>query len=129
VGLPTLPKPFRPFASPTPRQADRLRGSSRERGYDARWDKAARAYRRRHPLCEYCLASAFGLNRDGLSTRVDHLFPQRRFAGVFWRAEWWVASCDACDADKQALERGPQAGLDALARLMGRAPLDTPGGG
>jgi 5-methylcytosine-specific restriction endonuclease McrA len=125
--MPSLPKPFRAFAAPTPRQVDRERGSSRERGYDSRWDKAARAYRRHHPVCEYCAAGAFGEIRDALSSRVDHLFPQRRHPGVFWRTCWWVASCDECDGFKQALERGPQRGLDDLARRLGRPPLDTPG--
>lgn len=35
---------------------ERDRASSRERGYDRRWDQVSRIHRQRHPLCERCLA-------------------------------------------------------------------------
>lgn len=118
------PPRFTPAARRGPRQADADRGSSRQRGYSTVWDKAARAFRREHPLCQYCQAGAFGPVRASGATRVDHLYPQRRYAGVFWDAAWWVTSCDACDAAKQALEHQGRPALDALAVKMGRPILE-----
>src|SRR5579872_3478511 len=108
--MPRRPPVFAQRAATT----DRL--SARQRGYDARWDRESRAWRRYNPLCLYCLAGAFGQARTSAATRVDHLYPQRRFPGVFWLTDYWVSSCDECDAAKQALEHGTKAGLDALAR-------------
>ena len=105
-----------------------LRLSSTARGYNSAWDRASKDWRRRFPLCEYCLKGAFGEASVTACTRVDHLYPQRRFAGVFWASQWWVSSCDACDGAKQALELGPVAGLDSLAALLGRPLLDRAGG-
>jgi 5-methylcytosine-specific restriction enzyme A len=48
---------------------DRL--SSRDRGYDSRWDIVSRDYKRKHPLCEDCL-------QNGLTTvteMVHHIIP------------------------------------------------------
>lgn len=118
--MPRRPPVFDPQGGRTRKPAAEQRLTSRERGYDSRWDRESKAFRRLHPLCEYCLEGAFDEVRTSASTRVDHLYPQRRFPGVFWLAQWWVASCDACDAAKQALEHGPQALLDALAARMGR---------
>ena len=121
------PKAFRPRALPAARPHDGHRGSARERGYTPAWDREARRFRREHPLCQYCAAGAFGQVRSSSTTRVDHLYPQRRFADVFWVTAWWVASCDSCDAAKQALEHKPQPALDQLARLLGRPVLQAGG--
>lgn len=117
------PPRFRPRVQRSAQALDRDRGSSRERGYSAAWDRAARDYRREHPLCAYCAAGAFGPVRTSAATRVDHLYPQRRFPGVFWDQAWWVGSCDDCDAAKQALEHRGRAELDALAAKLGRPVL------
>ncbi|HTK34563.1 MAG TPA: hypothetical protein VL358_04645 [Caulobacteraceae bacterium] len=126
--MPKRPPTYRPAHMGAPaarkREVDRDRGSARARGYTSTWDKASKTYRREHPLCEYCDAGAFGPCRVTATARVDHLYPQRRYRGVFWRTEWWVASCDACDALKQALEHQGHAALDALARRLGRPTLD-----
>jgi hypothetical protein len=128
--MPTLPKPFRAGGRPTGRAAERThdqyRGSARERGYSAAWDRASASYRAKHPLCEYCAAGAFAEARDSLTTRTDHLYPQRRFPGVFWLTLYWVASCDECDAAKQALEHQGRAALDRLAATLAKPILPTP---
>jgi hypothetical protein len=118
--MPSRPAVFNPR---TPGRQAEQRLSSRARGYSAAWDKASKAYRHFNPVCQYGEAGALGEEHTAAATRVDHLYPQRRFPGVFWIAELWVSSCDECDALKQALEHGPVAGLDALARRLGRKTL------
>jgi 5-methylcytosine-specific restriction protein A len=124
--MPSRPQVFQGRERRSPDQVDRDRGSARERGYTAQWDRASADYRREHPLCEYCAAGAFGPQRVTACTRTDHLYPQRRFPGVFWLEQWWVASCNDCDAAKQALEHQGQTALDRLARLI-RRPVLTGG--
>lgn len=119
--MPTSPGFFRPRGTPTratlTRQADERRGSARERGYSGAWDKARRAYLAAHPLCAYCELEG----RIEPAVLVDHLYPHRRFEGVFWSSQWWVASCKAChDGMKQRIEAQGRAGLDDLARRLGR---------
>lgn len=85
------------------RAHDRRRGSFRERGYDARWDKARAAYLRQHPLCVMC-------RRAGqlvAATVVDHIVPHRRDQRLFWDESNWQALCKRHhDRDKQRIERG-----------------------
>lgn len=110
--------------------SDRDRGTARERGYTASWDRASAAYGRDHPLCEYCLVGAFGEVRDEPRACTDHLYPQRRFRGIFWRDEWWVSCCDDCHKGGKA--QAEHEGLDALHRLadlLGRPRLQPEGGG
>ena len=108
------------------RQYDQRRGSPRARGYDAEWDRAARAYRQENPFCEYCDAGAFGPPRTEPSTCVDHLYPQKGDRDLFWKREWWVAACDSCHAGpKQSVETMPPETLHRLARLLRRPVLET----
>lgn len=51
------------------RQADARRGSARERGYDARWERKRRRYLARHPICVLC---------GGQATVADHHPESRR---------------------------------------------------
>jgi hypothetical protein len=124
VDMPTLPPTFRPGGARSRREqnidADRRRGSARQRGYTGAWDKAAAGYIAEHPVCEYC-------DLDGylaVATLVDHLYPQRQFDGVFWERGWWVACCASCHSGmKQAAERAGKGALDDLARRLGRVVL------
>ncbi len=115
--MPVRPPTFRPRGARSKREIDRDRGTSIERGYDARWRHARRAYLVDHPLCEYC-------DLDGVVTAaslVDHLYPHRRHANVFWIEGWWVASCTPCHSVmKQRVEQAGKPALDALARRLGR---------
>jgi 5-methylcytosine-specific restriction endonuclease McrA len=109
------------------RQYDARRGSARDRGYDARWDKASAAHRREHPFCQYCEAGAFGAVRVSSTTCTDHLYPHRGDADLFWAAQWWVGSCDECHAGpKQSAELKGRRELDRLAALLG-LPVRTGG--
>lgn len=127
--MPDMPPRFRPGGWRPPaevkREQDQRRGTSRQRGYSAAWDKAAAGHRRNDPLCRYCELQKRPL---APATCVDHLYPHRTYADVFWRREWWVSSCDLCHAGfKQAVERQGKPALDALANSLGLPTLD-PGG-
>ncbi|AYO78328.1 hypothetical protein EBF16_16395 [Sphingobium yanoikuyae] len=127
--MPTMPRRLRPAGSRSPGQArreqDERRGSASERGYTGRWAKASASFRRRCPLCEYCALDG----RVEPATLTDHLYPHRVFADVFWRSEWWVASCTPCHSGmKQAVERAGKAAIDALARRLGRPVMGREGG-
>lgn len=124
--MPVMPPSFR--ARPegdrkvADREADQRRGSARERGYSAAWDKAAKGHRRNSPLCRYCELQGHPVTP---ATHTDHLYPHRTYEGVFWLTQYWVSSCKAChDGFKQAIERRGRAALDALARMLGLPPLE-----
>lgn len=104
--MPVRPPTFRPRGQRTRREAnaeyDRHRGSARERGYDARWDIAARAFRREHPLCLGCEA----VGKTEPATCVDHVIPHKGDMVRFWDRSLWQSSCDwHHDTVKQQLER------------------------
>jgi 5-methylcytosine-specific restriction enzyme A len=120
--MPVMPPNFRPIGAPARteqrREQDARRGSANARGYDHRWAKASASHRGQHPLCEYCELEG----RVTGAVLTDHLYPQRTFADVFWRKEWWISSCKSChDGMKQAVERAGKSAIDALARRLGRA--------
>lgn len=131
--MPTLPPTFRPASRPSrielDREADRRRGSARDRGYTTKWDKASKGHLDHHPLCVYCAMGAWGEDpRDTPATLVDHLIPHRGDQAVFWNRADWTSSCAEChDGPKQVVERRP---MD-LARLVNavRAFKATPPGG
>lgn len=65
---------FRPrqFGPPRKsRRSERFRGSARDRGYDARWDRISLGHRRRYPFCVLCEQRG----RTVLADDVDHVIP------------------------------------------------------
>jgi 5-methylcytosine-specific restriction protein A len=78
------------------KRSDTMRGTAHERGYDARWRKAARAYLNEHPLCVACEQSG-RLTAAGV---VDHLVPHRGGKGLFWDQANWQSLCKACHDQK-----------------------------
>lgn len=125
--MPTMPPTFRPRGR-APRQqqnreADARRGSARERGYTRAWDKASKGHLRSHPLCRYCEVGVFAAPRVTAATLTDHLYPHRRFEGVFWLRALWVSSCGDCHNAKQTVEHQGLAALDALARRIASPTL------
>jgi 5-methylcytosine-specific restriction endonuclease McrA len=52
-------------------QVGSFRGSPRERGYDAEWDRLSLLFRRRHPFCIFCEQAGL----DTLTDLVDHIIP------------------------------------------------------
>lgn len=84
------------------RMHDQQRGSSAERGYNARWRKARETYLRRHPLCVHCAEQS----RVEPATVVDHITPHKGDSMLFWDTDNWQALCRRChNAWKQRLER------------------------
>lgn len=75
---------------------DLNRPTARERGYDAKWEKARRLFLREHPRC-HCGAP---------STTVDHRIPHRGDRKLFWDRANWQALCTHChNSTKQRIER------------------------
>jgi len=71
------------------RVQDQQRGSSTQRGYGSRWQRARAAYLRRHPLCVECLQE----DRVVAATIVDHIIPHRGDHRLFWDEGNWQALC------------------------------------
>lgn len=62
------------------RDYDQRRGSARERGYSARWEREAKAFRLANPLCLGCLA----VGRTSATEIVDHIVPHRGDGHLMW---------------------------------------------
>lgn len=92
--MPVVPPTFRPRGARTKREArveyDQRRGSARERGYGARWDKASAGFKRKHPLCLGCEA----VGRVEATTVTDHVIPHRGDTVLFWDSTKWQPACD-----------------------------------
>jgi 5-methylcytosine-specific restriction protein A len=82
------------------RKRERERGTSTERGYDARWRRARLAYLRQHPLCVLCAP------RVVPATVVDHRQPHRGDERLFWAEDNWQPLCKSCHDRKTATEDG-----------------------
>jgi 5-methylcytosine-specific restriction protein A len=77
-------------------QYDRRRGSAASRGYDRRWDRSAKAFLRRQPLC----AAHRELGRLVPATLVDHIVPHQGDQTLFWDTSNWQPLCAPCHAEK-----------------------------
>lgn len=100
---------------------ERDRGSARQRGYTAQWDKQAKRYLAEYPLCCGCEA----IGRVEPATLVDHIEPHRGSRAKFWDEGNWQPSCDwHHNAVKPLLERlfdEGQIGADDLRLTSARA--------
>lgn len=78
------------------------RGSARERGYDARWERARAVFLRAHPLCRLCEQ----VGRTTVATVVDHIIPHRGDRDLFWDRKNWAPLCATChNSAKQRQEK------------------------
>lgn len=99
------------------KQHDSRRGSSTERGYNYRWQKARATYLSRHPLCKMCE----GRGRVTAATIVDHIIPHRGDQALFWDTSNWQSLCKPChDSVKQAEERRGVGGIESLGQKPAR---------
>lgn len=83
-------------------ERDRERGTSTERGYDARWQRARKAFLMGNPLCSHCKAEG----RVEAATVVDHIQPHRGDDALFWDRANWQPLCKAHHDTKTATEDG-----------------------
>jgi 5-methylcytosine-specific restriction protein A len=79
---------------------DRL--TARQRGYDARWEKARKTFLQANPLCVGCQLTG----RYVPATCVDHVVPHKGDQGLFWDESNWQALCKHCHDVKTATEDG-----------------------
>lgn len=84
---------------------DSQRGSSTQRGYNYKWQKASKAYREKHPLCE-CQDCRAGELRIMPSEVVDHIIPHQGDMKLFWDRKNWQAMSKQCHDRKTAKEDG-----------------------
>jgi 5-methylcytosine-specific restriction protein A len=137
--MPSKPKVFRPphLASRQQQQQEyeTRRGSARQRGYSAAWDRASLSHRQSHPLCVGCQARGFIVAADV----VDHVEPHLGDPVKFWAEGNWQSACSWCHSVlKQQLELMWKRGKVRLADLrldspaavaLARELLPTPPGG
>lgn len=96
---------------------DQHRGSARQRGYTAAWDKERTAFLAEHPLCRHCHAQG----RVELSRVVDHTIPHRGNPVLFCDPSNRQALCTLCHARKGQRENKIQPCPHTLeAQVMGR---------
>jgi 5-methylcytosine-specific restriction enzyme A len=81
------------------------RESAARRGYGRAWQKASKAFLRKHPLCE-CDDCKAGVLRVRASTVVDHIIPHRGDMKLFWDRSNWQAMSGPCHSRKTAREDG-----------------------
>ena len=75
------------------KQWDTNRGTSVERGYDARWRKESKLYLAENPLCEDCLKRGELVT----ATLVHHIVDHKGNEELFWdRENNWRALCGWC---------------------------------
>ncbi len=79
------------------KEYEKKRGSSRERGYDSAWQKASKAYLKKHRTCVYC---------GNPAECVDHIVAHKGDKNLFWLSSNWAASCIKCNSRKAAKEEG-----------------------
>ena len=97
-----------PFGKcPTHRaHVDRARGSRHARGYTNRWDRRARAFRARFPLCGMRISGApvlsecHELGRVRLADCVDHVVPHKGDHDLMWDPQNWQSLCNECHTRK-----------------------------
>ena len=83
---------------------DARRGSSAERGYGGRWQRARREFLNRpeNVFCRMCLADG----REVRATVVDHVTPHRGDYELMWDETNWQSLCAAHHSrDKQSFEK------------------------
>lgn len=77
---------------------DKHRLSSKERGYNYRWNKYRKWYLQHHPICMKCDKAAASV--------VDHIIPHKGNDDLFWDMSNHQALCKKCHDIKTATEDG-----------------------
>lgn len=66
--------------------------TTKEKGYNYRWNKARLRFLKVHPLCVQCKANG----RLTKARVVDHITPHRGDKELFWDENNWQALCKSC---------------------------------
>jgi len=74
------------------------RPTASQRGYTGRWQRAARRFLARNPLCRQCESEG----RTNAAGCVDHIVPHRGDYGLFWDKGNWQPLCKRCHDRKTA---------------------------
>lgn len=83
-------------------EQDKRRGSSSQRGYGSKWQRAREWFLKSNPLCVRCASG----NRVTVATVVDHIIAHKGDMSLFWDRDNWQALCKACHDTKTAREDG-----------------------
>ena len=89
-----LPNQFKPKRSNNPKTftptSTRPKRSSRQLGYDSKWDSYRFRFLHHNPYCYAC-----GLE-GGKKLHVDHIIPHRGDPNLFWKLENMISLCHSC---------------------------------
>ena len=72
--------------------------TTKEKGYNRRWQRARKVFLAAHPLCVRCQQNG----RFVKATVVDHIVPHRGDQKLFWDQNNWQSLCKSCH-DKKTL--------------------------
>ena len=96
------------------------KGSSSERGYGYKWQKARAAFLQEHPLCVMC--QAMKPPRVTAAEVVDHIIPHKGDQALFWDSESnWQSLCAPHHNGEKAEQEGrhkARAKFDAGGRVI-----------
>ncbi len=87
------------------KEHDARRGTSAQRGYGSRWQKASKGWLRAHPLCA-CPECDEGRIKVTPAVLVDHRIPHRGDMALFWDSTNWQSMAKECHDRKTSLEDG-----------------------
>lgn len=93
-------------------QYDKRRGTSTERGYNARWRRLRQWFLNTYPLCAEC-------RRHGIltaATVVDHITPHKGDPALLYEQSNLQSLCTECHNRKTATEDGGLGNISATAR-------------
>ena len=93
------------------------KGSSSERGYGHKWQKARLRFLGEHPLCVMCEKQG----RITVATVVDHKIPHKGDQELFWDESNWQSLCKPHHDRDKAEEEGRhrvRAKFDANGRVI-----------
>ena len=83
------------------------RRSAYQRGYTKRWEKEARAFKARYPLCGMrqggwppVMSRCHLERRTTPADVVDHVEPHRGDMALFWDTHNWQSLCATCHNSK-----------------------------
>lgn len=99
--MPEMPMMFKPKGWQVAKEDRGRRGNSTKRGYNYKWNKAAKRFRQDNPLCLGCQA----VGRTTATAVVDHIVPHKGSDILFWDRNNWQPLCKwHHDVVKQRLE-------------------------